>query len=282
MNKLMTVGMAAAMVAGVASAQDGMVITGQAPADNPAETRVTVEAALVSSHVWRGQVLNNDFVFQPQITASQYGVSLNVWGNYDMGKNYIGIQSDTSEIDVSLAYTLPLDINDVAFDVGFVNYNFPANAEAVGNEYGYNRRSTTELFVKATVTTWRQYVIPSVTFFGDIDKVDGTYILFDVVAPYEISDYLFVAGGLSMGWANTRYNDAYWGTSANANGGAIDEGFNDFNAHGSVTYEIMEGLQASLSLQYTMLAGGAVEDGARVRYEAKEKVFGGINIAYDF
>lgn len=274
MKKFMMVGMAALLAAGVAKAEDDVVMVGSVPANDPAETRVTLEAALVSSHVWRGQVYNNDFVFQPQMTASQYGLSLNVWANYDLGKGYTGAQSETSEIDFSLAYTLPLDINEMSFDVGLINYHFPANGTAEATP------STTELFAKATLLSFRDYVIPSVTFFGDIDEVDGTYILFDLAAPYQVSDYLSVEGGVSAGWGNTRYNDAYWG--APANNGTLDAGFNDFNFYGNATYEVMEGLYASLSLQYTMLSGGSVREGAKERYEAGEKFFGGVNIAYDF
>lgn len=270
MNKLMTIGMAALMGAGVVRAQDDVVMVGSVPQSDSAEPQVTLEAALVSSYVWRGQVYNNDFVFQPQMTVAQYGFSLNVWANYDMGKNNSGIQSDTSEIDFSLAYTLPLDINDVAFDVGLINYQFPANAPG-----GTNSKSTTEVFAKGTVTTWKDYVIPSVTIFGDIDKADGVYVLFDVMAPYQVSDYLSVAAGISAGWGNTSYNSYYWNQAA-------DKGFNDYNFYGSCTYEIMEGLYASVSLQYTMLEGGEIRQAGKDNYEASEKVFGGVNIAYDF
>lgn len=279
MNKLMTVGMAAVMAVGVVKAQDDVVMVGSIPQTDPAETQVTLEAALVSSHVWRGQVLNNDFVFQPQLTAAQYGLSLNVWGNYDIGENYIGIKSDTSEIDFSLAYTLPLDINEVAFDIGFINYHYPANAGGL-NGAGANSKSTTELFAKGTVLSWKDYVIPSMTVFGDFDKADGVYVLFDVMGTYDISDYLWLAGGVSAGWGNTSYNDYYWGNPVT--GTALDANFNDFNFYGSCTYEIMEGLYTSISLQYTMLNGGQIKDAGKARYEAAEKVFGGVNIAYDF
>lgn len=269
MKKTMTVGMAVLMAAGIAGAQDDMVITGQAPASGP-QTEVTAEAALVSSYVWRGQVYNNDFVFQPQITAAIAGFSINVWGNYDLGENFAGVSSDFSEMDVSLAYSLPLNVNEVAVDVGLVNYNFP-NVDGA--------ESTTELFIKGTILSWQDYVIPSVTLFGDIDEANGTYILFDVVAPYQVSDYLWVEGGISAGHGNTSYNDYYWG---DAIGKSRDEGWNDYNIYANASYEIYENLTASLNLTYTFLEGGAIENAAKEIYEAKEKFWGGVNIAYDF
>ncbi|MEA2067866.1 MAG: TorF family putative porin [Verrucomicrobiota bacterium] len=286
MKKLMTIGMAAVMATGFASAQNDVVMVGQAPANDPAETKVTAEVALVSSYVWRGQVLNNDFVLQPQLTASQYGVSLNIWANYDLGKNHAGINNDFSEMDFSLAYTLPLDLNDVSFDVGIISYNFPANGTDVdtgGDEISVNAPSTTELFAAAHWLTFRDYVIPSVTMFGDIDQADGVYILFDVVAPYQVSDYLWVEGGVSAGWGNTSYNDYYWGTTVPAgNGGNVDKGFNDFNFYANASYELLDNLTASVNATFTLLNGGAIRDAAKLRYEDENKFWAGVNLAYDF
>ena len=269
MKKTLTFGIATLMIAGMAGAQDNVMV-GQAPENDPAQTKVTAEAALVSSYVWRGQVYNNDFVMQPQITASQYGFSLNFWGNYDLGKNLAGVSSDFSEMDIALAYTLPLNINDFSLDVGVINYNFPNSAT----------QSTAELFGSATLLTLQDYVIPSVTLFGDIDEARGTYVQFDIVAPYEVSDYLSVEGGFSAGWGNTSYNDYYFGYAGN--GFSQDKGWNDFNFYANANYEVAENVTASLNLTYTTLEGGSIGNAAKVIYEAKEKFWGGVNIAYDF
>ena len=243
MKKVITVGMAALMVAGMAGAQEDVtmvveeevVMIGQVPANDDSRPEVTTESALMSSYVWRGQVYNNDFVMQPQITISQYDVSFNVWGNVNIaGEDSSGVSSDFSEIDFSLAYTLPVAVNEMAFDVGAIHYTFP-NTES---------DSTTELFVSATVLSWMDNdfaFIPSVTMFYDCDAVDGAYFLFDVVFPYEFSDYFAVEGGVSAGYGNTSYNTYYWGEG--------DAGWNDYNFYGNASYLIVDGLTApSLTL----------------------------------
>ncbi|MCF7816902.1 MAG: hypothetical protein K9M54_03370 [Kiritimatiellales bacterium] len=265
MKKFMTIGMMAVLAAGVANAQNDVVIVDQAGGSDASEPQITLETALVSAYVWRGQVYNNDFVAQPQLTLSQYGVSLNVWGNYDLKENINGTAGNFSEIDFSLAYTLPIDINEMSFDVGLINYNFPNSAN----------KSTSELFASAKVLSWKDYVIPSVTVFGDIVEVHGTYVLFDVVAPYQVSDYFAVEAGISAGYGNTAYNTAYWT-------GTADAGWNDYNFYGNASYEIVDGVTVSANLTYTMLEGGDVRDGAKGKYEADNKVWGGVNIAYDF
>lgn len=274
MKKAIMIGMMAAWAAGTAIAQEDVVMVGTMDNSGTSDVEVTAEFALLSSYVSRGQVRNNDFVAQSQLTVAQYGVSFNVWGNYDIGKDYQGVSSDFSEIDLSLAYTLPLNINEMALDVGLISYNYPANG-STGNP-----GSTTELFAKASVLSFRDYVIPSVTMFGDVDEANGVYFLFDVVAPYQISDYLAIEAGISAGWGNTSYNDYYWGDAVN--GWSQDKGFNDYNFYGNFSYVIVENLSVAINMTYTMVEGGSIRSAAGRIYESKEKFWGGVNLVYDF
>ena len=279
MNKVMTIGFSALMAAGVVSAQDDMVVTGMAPATQ-AEPEVTAQADLMSSYVWRGQVYNNDVVFQPQITVAQYDVSFNVWANYDLaGSSAFGVSDDISELDLSVAYTLPIDINELAFDVGAIYYSFPNSGVASGTAAV---PSTIELFIRATVTSFADLeipVIPSVTLFGDVDEVNGTYTLFDVQVPYDISDVLATTFGVSAGYGNTSYNDYYFQNGVPSTQNA---GFNDYNFYALGSYEIAENLTALASVTYTFLEGGSIRNAAGNIYDSDEKLWGGIGIAYDF
>ncbi|MEI6892052.1 MAG: TorF family putative porin [Pontiella sp.] len=267
MNKFMSIGLAAVFAAGFVSAENGVVMVDQSSFGS--EVEATAEIALVSAQVWRGQVQNEDFVIQPQFTISSKGVSFNVWGNYNFSQNYAGVDNAMNEFDFSLAYTLPLDLNDISFDLGVINYQFPAN----GDEQG---KATTELFVAAHILTFRDYVIPSVTFYGDIKEVDGTYIQFDVVAPYRVSEYLYLEAGISTGWGSGSYNKAYWGID----GG--HKGFNDYNFFGTASYEVSDQFSVSVNMTYTGVYGGVIKDGAKATYDAGEKMWGGVNFAYDF
>ena len=283
MNKMVTVGLVAALVAGVAIAQNEVVIVDQTTVVveevNPVE--VTIESSWVSAYVWRGQVLNSGFVAQPQITIAKSDFSLNVWGNYDLEENYNGNENEFSELDVTLAYTLPVDLNEMSFDVGVISYNFPNNVkqrkfpDSIGKGRRESSESTWEIFAKATVLSW-DWIIPSVTVFADIDNGDGSYTLFDVVFPYQVSEYLSLEGGASIGYGSTSYNDYYWG-----NGKSKDAGVNDYNIYFNAGYEIMENLTASLNLTCTFLEGGQIKDAGGDLYENKDQFWGGLNIAYD-
>jgi outer membrane scaffolding protein for murein synthesis (MipA/OmpV family) len=263
MKKGMGVGFAAFMVAGVMGAQAA------------SEPEVSVEVPLLSSYVFRGMVLNNDAVVQPQVTIEHYGVSFNIWGNYNLGSDVNRVSGDFSEIDYTIGYALPISIDDLAISVGLTHYSFPNVTDSIT---GNAAESTTEIFAKGTLTTFDDLaipVIPSLTNFGDVDEVNGTYFLFDVTVPYDISDTLSAECGVSAGYGNTAYNDAYFGQG-------IDADWNDFNFKGALTYAVTEDLTASFNLTYTALNGGAIRDGANANYEAKDKIWGGLSIAYDF
>jgi len=272
MKKVIVFGLVVACTAGGAFAQNDVVMVNS----GGSQTKVTAEAAMVSSYVWRGQVYNNDFVVQPQITLETYGVSFNIWANYNAaGADINGTSSDFSEIDLTLAYTLPFNLDDVTFDVGVVNYNFPANGNAV-------TPSTTELFGVATLLTFKNYIIPSFTLYGDVDKADGVYMLFDVVAPYQVSDYFSIEGGISAGYGNTSYNDYYFNNAVGGASSSQDAGWNDYNFYANASYEILDNLTIAANLTYTMLEGGSIRSAAGNIYDAKEKVWGGVNLIYDF
>jgi hypothetical protein len=273
-NKLVTVGLAAVFAAGFSNAQSGIVMVEQVDVVNSDGPEASVDLALVSADVWRGQVRNQDFVFQPQFTIAQYGVSFNVWANYGFSKNYLDVEG-MSEIDLSLAYTLPIDLNDFSFDIGIISYQFPANGPMPGPN-GVNSESTTEIFAAAHLLTWKDYVVPSATIFQDVKEVDGTYILLDIVAPYQISDYLWVEGGASTGYGNNNYNKYYF----TGNGG--DAGLTDYNFWATISYELLDGLTASANLTYTGLWGGRIKNDGKQIYEAGEQLWGGVNIGYDF
>lgn len=280
MNKMMTVGFAALMVAGIAGAQDDMVMTGMPQGSADQGPEVTAEAALLSSYVWRGQVYNNDAVLQPQITISKSDFSFNIWGNYNLaGADRAGISSDFSEIDLSVAYDLPVNISDMAVSVGAIHYTFPANASFGVPGVGANAQATTELFVSGTINTWADLVvpvIPSVTIYGDIDEATGIYALFDVNVPYEVSDYLSVNGGISAGYGSNTYNDYYFGALAQ------DAGWNDCNIYAGAEYEVADNVTVSANLTYTFLEGGSIKDAASMWYDDNQKFWGGFNVAYQF
>ena len=272
--------LASYFVVGSVFGQNDVVIVDQGAVYDKTMTQATLEVALASAYVWRGQVINNDPVIQPQITLSQYGFSANIWANYDIGQNMTGVQYDASEFDFALAYSLPVDVNQMAFDIGLINYNFPANGSYDGSGKTEGVESTTEAFISATVLSFESFV-PSLTFYGDIHNVDqGAYAVFDIYFPYEVSQFVNISTGYSAGWGNTKYNDHYWTASGS---GDFDGDWSDHNFYFTASYEVYEGLTAATTLNYVVLNGDSFRNGAMAAgYENDEKAWLSFNLAYDF
>jgi uncharacterized protein (TIGR02001 family) len=265
MKKMMSWGMAVVLAAGVAGAQTEVDETAVVTEKDSSEVSVSAEVAVASAYVWRGQVYNNDAVIQPQVTVAQYGISFNIWGNYDLGSNVNDISSDLSEIDFSLNYTIPFNLEDLSIDVGTILYSYP----------GSEKDSTSELYVGGSLLTWQQWLIPSVKVFGGVSDLDGIYVLFDVVAPIQITDVFALSAGISAGWGSTAYNDDSWGAEQ-------DAGWNDYNFYCGAEYKILDNLALQASLTYTMVDGGSIEEGANENYENDHKFWGDLNLVYTF
>ncbi len=263
------------LLTGVVYAQNDIVIVDQGAIYSSSMTEATLEVGLASAYIDRGQVINSDPVIQPQITLSQHGFSVNVWGNFDLGSNNNDVSSDFSEFDFSFAYSFPVDLNQMAVDIGMINYNYPGNG-------GVAIPSTTELFLTTTILSFQDTFIPSLTIFGDIEESPGVYALLDVFIPYEVSGYVSVAGGISAGWGNTSYNDENWAPGGVGN---FDGDWVDFNLYAVASYEVSDTLTAAASVTYTTLNGDAYSESAAtlaLPFEADNQLWGSVNIAYDF
>jgi len=256
MRKVMIAGLAVAVAM-------GSCFTASAAATDREPVQVVAEGAVMSAYVWRGMVLNDGAVFQPQLTLAQYGFSFNIWGNYDISHNVQDVHKDFSEIDISLAYAIPLSIDEVSLDVGFIKYLYP-NMDDVDE--------TEEIFGKLTFNSL-PVIVPSVTLFGDCGEAKGFYTLLEVVVPLEISDALTVEGGASAGYGSSPYCDYYWGDNGH--------GFTDYNVFASVSYKLMERVSLSVNATYTRV-DGSVDTGADDLYEDDSIFWGGVNLAYEF
>ena len=93
------------------------------------------------------------------------------------------VEGAISEFDIAFAYSLPVDVNQMAIDVGLINYNYPGNGDS-------SNPSTTELFLSSTILSFQNLFTPSITMYADIQEYPGVYFLFDIFAPSNASNNL--------------------------------------------------------------------------------------------
>ncbi|MFA7256204.1 MAG: TorF family putative porin [Kiritimatiellales bacterium] len=242
------------IVAGLVFAQDVVMVEQQ-----PSDVSVSADVGLYSAYVWRGQVLNDNMVVQPSVTAAKGPFSLNVWGNWNATEN---AAQDTGEIDYTAAYTLPFSTDDVTMDIGMIFYTFPGN--------GNSAPSTEEAFIKATFNNI--ILTPVASLYYDFDEADGFYGNLAVSQGVEISDAMTAEIGGSIGYGSQNYNKYYFGNDD------AEGSLNDYNVYVSANYALTEKLTLGALLQYTMLDGSVDNSG----YDANDLVWGGINLSYKF
>lgn len=243
------------MMASMVVAQDAVVVKEQ-----PSDFSINSDVGLYSAYVWRGQVLNDRMVVQPSVTAAKGPFSLNVWGNANVVTDD---QTDTTEVDYTAAYTLPLNTDALSVDVGAIFYTFPG--------HGNDASPTEEVFIKSTFNSI--ILTPVASIYYDVDEVDGFYGNLALSQSVEISDAMTAEIGGSVGYGTRNYNDSYFGDSNGS--GAV----NDYNIYVSTEYALTEKLSLGALLQYTMLDGSVEGSG---NYLADDLVWGGINLSYKF
>lgn len=224
-----------------------MCLGGAAFAEDEGEIGFEVTSDFFNKYVWRGQNLVDDWVWQPGASISYGGLTASFWGNLDMTDENTH-NGEMSEVDLTLDYSGQFPgIEILGYSVGLIHYDFPPHGLADDTHEFYAGLS---LDVPAS---------PSVTVYRDFDEVkNGTYISFGVSHSFE---NVFKLGpdtpvgvdlSATLGWANTAYNNVYWG--AKPNGSKIGGAANDLVLSVGLPFELA-GMSFNASVSYITLVG---------------------------
>lgn len=224
----------------------------------------SIGADVMSAYVWRGQVLNDEVVLQPDFAAStDFGLSFDVWGNMDLTDN-LGASGKFSEIDLVAAYTVPMPEDSiVGVDLAVINYQFP---QAGGD--------TTELGATVGFDT---FLAPFVAANWDIDAVAGGIYLSAGLGYEQAVDEegaLVLNAAAAIGWGNSDYNKGYFGSDSSA--------MNDANLSAGASYAVSETVSLGLSVAYSAMIDSDIEDGAEATFGDKDSFYGGLSASYSF
>lgn len=221
----------------------------------------SLDAAVLSAYVWRGQVLNDEMVLQPGLTASsENGLSFNAWGNFDLTDKFDN-KNKFTEIDLTASYALPLE-GPVGVDIGVIEYTFP-NSDLL---------STREVYVSAGADV---VLAPTLTWYYDFGEVDSFYANFALSHSFDVMEGLSLDLGSSVGFGGGKYNETYFGAEEKAK-------FNDMNFSGGLSYAITEEISAGATIMYTFLLDSEIRDAAEATFEHKDRVYGGVTLGYAF
>ena len=229
------------------------------------EIGVDLTADFMSKYVWRGQNLNDDFVFQPGVAITFGNFTAGIWGCQELTK-YNGEAGEFTEVDYSLDYTntFPGFDGKLSYSVGIIYYDFPNTTV----------NDTTEIYWGFSYDC---FLNPTVTVYHDIDEAEGTYASFGISHSiekiFEIGDIpVGMEMGASIGYGSASYNKYYWGPDqAKANDLTM-----------SVSFPVALGSwTVSPSLNYVTLLSSDIRSQDTYRQES-DYFFAGISIGKSF
>jgi hypothetical protein len=238
-----------------------------------------VDLPINSAYVWRGQVYNDEAVFQPSVTVStDYGLSFNTWVNWNLtDRQGDDLKNEICEVDLALSYAKTLGKVDT--EIGVTEYvypNTPGTAEqtADGDIVVHPTPATREAYVSAGLDV---LLSPTVKVSYDFDQVNAFYAELGISHSIELFKSITAELSLSMGAAQSDYNQFYFGTDKNA--------LNDGNAKLALTYGISEALTLGGYVQYTRLLDSEIRDAADNAdnlFNDGDVVLGGVDLSYSF
>jgi hypothetical protein len=219
----------------------------------------SVSAAFMSKYIWRGQLLNDDYVMQPSVGVSYGGLSASLWGSLDMTEYHKDAsgndnQWEFTEYDWTIGYAEKVPgIDFLKYSVGAIYYYFPSLTDDGDTLEVYAGLGLDMMFS------------PTVTLYRDIDEIDGTYIAFSVGHSvekiFEFSSDMPVAMNLSasVGWGSAGYNKGYWFNDDEPTKSVTSSSMQDLTLTAGFPFDVM-GWTVTPSVSYVTLVSSKVRD----------------------
>ncbi len=242
----------------IAGAAIALFVHNAAAQDEP-QLSASFDMPVLTSYVWRGQVLNDEGVLQPSLTLDKGGLSLNVWTNYDLTDSN-ETEREFSEVDLTASYTATLETVEVTG--GIVEYMFP-NSDV---------SSTSELF--ASVSIPDLVVVPALSLYYDFGEAQGFYGSAGLSYEQELQESLTFGTVGSLGYGTSNYNSFYFGESEGA--------FNDVNVSAYLAVGLTDKLALTPAIQYVYLVDSDVRDNADEIYGHEDMWIGSLKLTFSF
>ncbi len=219
-----------------------------------AEVEFEVHAGYHSIYEFRGVDFGDDLIeagvdFSTDL-GNDFSLSGGVWyadtsgGNFDELDLYVGLKKTFGKVDLSLGYTY---------------YSFP----------GTSGLNTQEVYLGVS-TELKNGVGLSLTYYEDIDLIDGGYLEFEVSKSYELSPCVSLDLAVGAAWS-FGYNGDVDGTSLH--------GFNHYYAKVAAPWKVYGDWTLTPYIKFVG-AGNDIANGFDV---ANEDLFlGGITLSYSF
>lgn len=168
----------------------------------------SAQVDVFSRYVWRGALALDDPVLQPAATVAYGGLSLNVWGNLDLG-DANGTAGELTEVDITLDYTHQVSDGAVPASVSFgaIWYTSPSGwFDDIAEIYA---GVSADVFLQPS---FKVYVGVHGPYEGD-----GVFMALDLAHSVPLGCGSLELG-TGIGWGNHHFNGALFGAPEDALG----------------------------------------------------------------
>lgn len=162
------------------------------------EVEVDIQPKVSSAFVWRGQILNDEWCFQPFVVFQGSNFALSAWGNWDLTS--VSNATRNTRVDVTLDYSTM--VRSQLLSAGLVAYIY-RDSPSVGPD------DTFEVYVSDAVDV---LLLPSLTLYYDFSDIKGFYGTFSLAHSFElVEETLNLDFKVSLGAGDSKHNEATFG-----------------------------------------------------------------------
>ncbi len=250
-----------------------MLLTYADPAAALGPVDASARVGMFSKYVWRGMVVTDDPVLQPEASLGIMGFGADVWGNMDLTDFHRteddpdGLQGQLNEIDYTLRYDVSLPL--LQLGAGLVHYTFP-NTDA---------DATTEIYASVAANV---LFSPSVAIYYDIDEIDGGYLQLGASHALPVSPVTDLQLSTSLGYGSADYVQGYFVTGLpEGTLTDLDAGPTDLQLTAELPYHPLPMVTLTPSVTYSTLLGDA-DDAAEAGGTDTDAFFLGLTAGLSF
>lgn len=249
----------------------------------------TLEAAVWSKYLFRGQVFSDGPVFQPSLTlTAPAGFSFNTWLNVDLDDANASPDNDTrwyaTEVDVTAAWTPTAAPAWLTPRVGATAYVVSEPREAAG--------STAEIWAElrcdpSASDKGRGGIWPTLFggVYGEVLEYDGAYACVGLEKNLSPAEPLTLFLAATIGYGGRRYNRFFFSLAGteSAETPTVDRGcWNDATARAELSWRIGPSVSVAAMGLYQVLVEDPVRAAARVKYGDYEWWVVGLKVVWAF
>lgn len=268
---LMKVGLSAA----AAMMSAGLLAAGTNELEEAEDKFISAEVSVdvMSSYMWRGQILSDVPVWQPGATLSadlgDYGaLNANVWSSFRLTSRRDGTPVSgmgNQEIDYTVSYAKSL--GDFDLEAGHIWYTFP-NSRNEGN--------SEELYLSVAYNN--DFVTPTAAVYWDYRDNDDDGLFYGSLSlahEFELTEGLTLTPSVSMGLGTDAYMRAY---VEDVNHTA----FLDQTVGLALAYAVTDWMSVGAQVNYTWIVDKEARRADYMGYDNHQRVWGGVNVTFSF